>query len=214
MDNNTKDIMQFAETVKAKFNELGINAELYSEDSDMHKCVGVSFPSGASSLPVIDLTGLHCMVYKTHEKTLEEAFEYAVEIYRTSYKAFVEENSASYRIYQLRDDIEDRRDISFLGLDILEKLGRKVEKDNYKMVYSGLIPVLNSEAVYDDREDDFILKGLFRKFNLNHPSDFRGHSMSVSDVVVLHIGGEDKAFYCDSFGFTKLDDFLTGKEAA
>ena len=43
------------------------------------------------------------------------------------------------------------------------------------------------------------------------PADFKGHSLSVSDVVVLHQNGQDTAHYCDSVGFQQVPEFLREK---
>lgn len=62
---------------------------------------------------------------------------------------------------------------------------------DYKVVYKGEV---------EDGDPQEILENLFVKFNVNHPEDFKGHSLSVSDVVQL---GDDY-YYCDSFGWTKI----------
>ena len=105
-----------------------------------------------------------------------------------------------FSIYQLKDD-DSLRYIRFEGLKRLQKEGGKVERDNYNLVYEA---ELKPGTTLDD---------LYHQFNMQHPADFRGHSMSVSDIVVLHQGEEDKAFYVDSFGFTELPEFLLEKVA-
>ena len=52
------------------------------------------------------------------------------------------------------------------------------------------------------------LEDIYRTFNIDHPADFKGHSLSVSDVVVLHQNGQDTAHYCDSVGFQQVPEFL------
>jgi hypothetical protein len=64
-------------------------------------------------------------------------------------------------------------------------------KNCYKKVYEGEIESLSILTALDD---------LFRQFNLNHPEDFHGHSMSVSDVVVL----DDRMYYCDNYGWVDV----------
>lgn len=54
-----------------------------------------------------------------------------------------------------------------------------------------------------------MLERLFEKFNLQHPADYRGRSMSVSDVVVLHENGRDTAHFCDSIGFVEIPQFFS-----
>lgn len=100
-----------------------------------------------------------------------------------------------FTIYQLKDD-ESLRHIRFKGLDWMENEGRTADKDNYNIVYDA---PLKPGITLDD---------LYFQFNMQHPLDFRGHSLSVSDVVVLHQDNEDKAFYVDRFGFSELPDFL------
>ena len=105
-----------------------------------------------------------------------------------------------FSIYQLKDD-DSLRYIRFEGLERLQKNGGKVERDNYNLVYEA---ELKPGTTLDD---------LYYQFNMEHPADFRGHSMSVSDIVVLHQGDEDKAFYVDRFGFTEVPEFLLEKVA-
>ena len=106
----------------------------------------------------------------------------------------------SFAIYQLKDD-DSLRYIRFEGLERLQAEGNKVDKDNYNLVYEA---ELKPGTSLDD---------LYYQFNMQHPEDFRGHSMSVSDIVVLHQGDEDKAFYVDRFGFTEVPEFLLEKVA-
>lgn len=109
--------------------------------------------------------------------------------------AIVNENAPTYEIYQLKDS-PDRRDYAFEPLDRLHERGRTVDMQNYDKVYSGIMrPGENLESIYT-------------RFNIDHPQDFTGHSLSVSDVVVLHQNGQDTAHYCDSFGFTQVPEFL------
>ena len=103
-----------------------------------------------------------------------------------------------FSIYQLKDD-DSLHYIRFEGLTRLHKEGNEVERDNYDLVYEA---ALKPGTSLDD---------LYYEFNMQHPKDFRGHSMSVSDIVVLHKGDEDKAFYVDTFGFTEVPEFLLEK---
>lgn len=69
-----------------------------------------------------------------------------------------------------------------------------VNPDEYETVYTGQIE--RFWAV------DAALEDIFVMFNLNHPADYRGRSMSVSDLVVLEGIG---TYYCDSVGFQKIE---------
>ena len=100
-----------------------------------------------------------------------------------------------FGIYQLRDG-ENLHYHRFESLNRLEKSGLKVEKDNYRLVY---IAPLQEGQTLDD---------IFEEFNLFRPEDFTGHSLSVSDIVLLHKNGENQAMYVDSFGFRAVSQFL------
>lgn len=102
---------------------------------------------------------------------------------------------SAYSIYQL--DLSDNTDnLRFMSLDWLESRGLSVDRDNYRMVYAM------------QREPGETLEDIYRRFNIDHPEDFKGHSLSVSDVVVLHGNGADAAWYVDSIGFKELPDFF------
>ncbi len=109
------------------------------------------------------------------------------------------EKGDTFTIYQLKDDDESLHYIRFESLERLQKDNQKVDIVNYDVVYDG---TLKPGTTLDD---------LYYEFNMRRPLDFRGHSLSVSDVVVLHQDGMDKAFYVDSFGFSELPDFLIEK---
>lgn len=99
---------------------------------------------------------------------------------------------STYSIYQL-----DRSDsVDYLRFMYwLEKKGLRIDRDKYQMVYA-------AEQVPGETLED-----IYTRFNINHPEDFRGHSLSVSDVVVLHQNGKDTAHYVDSFGFKEVPGF-------
>lgn len=111
----------------------------------------------------------------------------------------VSEVEAKYSIYQLKRG-EDMRDYSFASMDMLDKLGLTVNPDNYEKVYEA------------PKTAEDTLDSIYYRFNMEHPADFRGHSLSVSDVIVFHENGVDTAHYVDSYGFTAIPDFVTAKE--
>lgn len=74
--------------------------------------------------------------------------------------------------------------------------------NNYDKVYDG------EYSIYEPFNANTICESLFEKFNIDLPEDFRGHSLSVSDVIVLENNGENKAYYCDSIGFKEIENFL------
>lgn len=106
---------------------------------------------------------------------------------------------STFAIYQLKDG-EETRDYRFEPLDRLRAVGLDVQRDNYELVYSA--PLADGESLED----------IYRRFNIDHPADFTGHSLSVSDIVVLRHGDTETAHYCDSFGFTEVPEFLQQQE--
>lgn len=107
----------------------------------------------------------------------------------------------TFTIYQLKDG-DDLHYHRFEPLERLQAAGLSVEAANYELIYTA--PLQKSET----------LEGIYTRFNIDHPEDFKGHSLSVSDVVVLHQDGGDRAFYVDSFGFSEVPQFLEQQRAA
>ena len=102
-----------------------------------------------------------------------------------------------FRIYQLKQSPELHYH-RFTNLALLHKEGNTVDKDNYNLVYTAIRP---EGTTYDM---------IFEEFNLFRPSDFEGHSLSVSDVIVDYTDREDpKAVYVDSFGFKDVPEFFS-----
>lgn len=91
-------------------------------------------------------------------------------------------------IYQITEDKE--REFAFRGYDAIIKNYGKIDKANYKKVYECQIDVTSIDEV-------------FEKFNLNIPAGFTGHSLSVSDVIIL----DGNAYYCDHFGWQVVIQF-------
>lgn len=117
-----------------------------------------------------------------------------------------------YGIYQLKDDPELRY-LHFEGTESLKKMGiikdnfDAVKPENYNLIYTGELAELAEDFPVLQTQGD-TLEALYEKFNINHPADYKGHSLSVSDIVVLHEHGENSAHFVDSFGFTGLPDFM------
>ncbi len=99
-----------------------------------------------------------------------------------------------FLIYQLKRS-DDLHGIRFESYDYLQKNGFKCDIRNYNLVYSG------------DLKPNETLENLFYKFNMERPEDFKGHSLSVSDVVVVKERGKSTAHYVDSIGFKQVDHF-------
>lgn len=114
--------------------------------------------------------------------------------------AFLESTTDAYALLQLRDDIEDNAQLMFANYSYLQKKEMEPEIDRYKVVYHGSI--FASEDVNQQLED------LYVKFNIDHPEDCRGHSISASDIIALKIAGEVSFHYVDSFRFQNLEHFM------
>ena len=110
-----------------------------------------------------------------------------------------------YAIYQLKSG-EDQRDLRFLNLKNLLKLKKTPEYSDYACVYTGIIKK-------GTRKENMpaVLSHLYETFNLKRPKDFEGHSLSVSDIIVIeqNTGKFQKAeaFYVDTFGFKECEEF-------
>ena len=130
--------------------------------------------------------------------------EYAAEAaaYAQTPAAIVEQARAaqgepadSFSIYQLKGGNETL-DYRFEPLDSIHRNGLSVKPENYELVY---------EAPLTAKDD---LESIYTRFNVDRPADFTGHSLSVSDIVVLHQDGKDTAHYCDRAGFSEVPEFL------
>ena len=121
-------------------------------------------------------------------------------------------SSDKYGIYQLKDNPELDR-LRFEGTEALKRMGitkdnlDAVKPENYDLIYVGELSELSEDFIGLQTQGDK-LEALYEKFNIDHPADYKGHSLSVSDIVVLHENGKNSAHFVDSFGFTGLPDFM------
>ena len=112
-----------------------------------------------------------------------------------------------YGIYQLKPNPE-LDSLRFEGTESLKRMGitkdnfDAIKPENYTLLYVGELSELQKET------QGATLEAIFEKFNLDHPEDFRGHSLSVSDIVVLHQNGQNTAHFVDFFGYTEIPNFL------
>lgn len=106
-----------------------------------------------------------------------------------------------YRIYQLKSD-EKYHGIRFEDRATLQKSGIQLGINDYNFVYEG-----NFNDVEGDSFDDK-LNTLYDRFNFEQPEDFKGRSLSVSDVITVKNGKNESAYYVDTFGFTDIPEFF------
>ena len=100
----------------------------------------------------------------------------------------------TFSIYQLKRD-DKTVDLRFEPYDRLTAAGHTVDMANYDRIYTA------------DLASGTSLEDIYTRFNVDHPKDFKGHSLSVSDVVVLHQNGQDTAHYVDSIGYKEVPEF-------
>ena len=100
-----------------------------------------------------------------------------------------------FMIYQLKDD-DSTRNLRFESLEQIKKDKQLPVIENYELIYSARMKA------------DTTLESIFTEFNTNRPYDFYGHSLSVSDIVVLSDKGKNNAYYCDKASWKKVDKFF------
>ena len=82
----------------------------------------------------------------------------------------------------------------------MQRRGKEPDIEHYDVVYTGTLPPYTDQSA--------MLEGLYTKFNIDHPEDFRGHSMSMSDIVALKVAHEVSFHYVDRIGFVELQGFM------
>ena len=114
------------------------------------------------------------------------------------HKQFEDQKKPDFEIFQVRGG-EDMHSIRFEPYERLIQHGNNVDFANYDKIYEGRNDMLTTA----DNSLAAKLEAIFEKFNIDRPNDFKGHSLSVSDVVVM----DDKPYYVDSVGFKPLKKF-------
>ena len=110
--------------------------------------------------------------------------------------------NATFSIYQLKDSMRDR---IYMSLSWIRSKCFLVERKFYEIKYMDRL----NEGDWNTWEEP--LEEIYYKFNAAHPADYHGRSLSGSDVVVIRKDGQEKAYYCDTFGFEEVPEFVAGK---
>lgn len=118
---------------------------------------------------------------------------------RTNENSFFERTDDSYAIYQY-DNTDGNWGYKFMGLSIISNMGLSVDGKDYRMMF---MEQLHEHDSLDE---------LYHRFNAERPEGFDGHSLSVSDVVIMKRNGEMKAYYVDDVGFSELPEFTKQRE--
>ena len=118
-----------------------------------------------------------------------------LELEKSREESLLQSSEKQFGIYQITER-DPEHDYRFMGLDYVEKKGMTVARADYDLIYAA--PLTEKDT----------LDGIYERFNIQRPADFMGHSLSVSDVVVLNDGSTVKAYYVDSIGFAELPEFF------
>lgn len=113
-------------------------------------------------------------------------------------------DNSTYKIYQIKSGEE----YHYKRFEHLDGQPEPVNVRDYDLIYQGDLSGIDGEEITDK------LEALFTKFNADHPADFEGHSLSVSDVIVIEKDGKQTAYFCDSYGYKELPDFFKEIEIA
>lgn len=105
-----------------------------------------------------------------------------------------------FLIYQL-DCNRDIRTLNYRSINDIKEDGLSVKRANYKHIYTGKLES-------GKKGTEKTMESIMKKFNLKHPADYPGVSLSVSDIVVLSYGKKRNAYYVDSFGFVEVPEFM------
>lgn len=114
-------------------------------------------------------------------------------------EAFLTSETDTYAILQLRYTEETAYE-RFESMEGLRRQGKQPDIDHYEVVYI--------EPLLPYKDLNTMLEQTYEKFNLDHPADFRGHSLSVSDIIAIRQNGVVSCHYVDSIGFRTLPEFL------
>ena len=157
-----------------------------------------------------DITGPDAQIFAVEKFEWEKSQEFRITArdWRIEHQAereaaFLQYPGDAFAIYQVRDNSPQHRDRLFTDLHSLKQLGMEPSREHYDLIYTGSLAdhpsVTSPEAAY-------------RVFNLEHPRDFAGHSLSVSDIVAFRRNGVVTYHYCDSVGFTEIPDFPLSRD--
>lgn len=101
-----------------------------------------------------------------------------------------------YFIFQIKKNNEKAQEGLFMNSSWHEKNNRPITVSNYDLVYGGaLVKGMTLDSIY-------------YRFNAKRPTEFKGHTLSNSDVIVTVVGMEQKCFYVDDIGFKEVPTFL------
>lgn len=192
LEEQKETLLSAVEAAGYRFDEQeSSSGHLYFLPDGMHEIKGTLIAQSWDEVKewMEELISKHTMESERVERVLyPERFEKSME------EMMFTEQGNRFAIYQI-NETDKNRDLMFRGMSELKERNLEIQAENYQCVYSG--DLLLSDTLED----------LYAMFNDNPPADFKAHSMSVSDVVVLNQNGNIQAYYVDSLGFSELSDF-------
>ena len=117
-----------------------------------------------------------------------------LELEHSREESLLQGSEKQFGIYQITER-DPEHNYRFMGLDYVEKKGMTVARADYDLIYTALLTEKDT------------LDGIYERFNIQRPADFTGHSLSVSDVVVLNDGSTVKAYYVDRLDLLNCRNF-------
>ena len=149
-----------------------------------------------------NLRNKDCIPLTQEEFTQKLADRNEIQSYRM--KQFQQSGHDCYLVMQLQQDADPT--LRFAAMRYLNKQNIAPSVENYEILYRGNLPEGKRSVPQAE-----LLEQLYQKFNFARPTDYHGHSLSVSDVIMLNQDGKISAHYVDSIGFKELPGFLDKK---
>ena len=170
------------------------------EFEQIHDYIDTWHNSASEKLELYEFLGLSKTEYEIFVRSDTELQDALINDRQTMEILTHPKITVDYTIYQVKNGNE-YRGLRFAGL--AEITGKQVDicDKNYDNVYSGTLTADESVATSE------VLDSLFTKFNTDHPHDFKGHSLSVSDVISIKIGESEKFHFVDSVDFREIKNF-------
>ncbi|MCU6693686.1 Uncharacterised protein [uncultured Blautia sp.] len=197
-DSEDMEITQEAMTVIDREEAL----KLYDAGADIYLITSFSTPQFVTERMEIERGPEHYqlpMTEREHFRDLEWQMKKYPQFQSIKEAELLIGTKPVFGIYQIRDDSPGTA-YAFRNMNFIESHDLQVRKEDYKLVYVG------------ELQGNVSLEDIFERFNIHCPEDFRGHSLSVSDIVVLNNGEKVTAHFVDSISFQELDNFLDLEE--
>ena len=185
---------------EGKINGLPLNRALYDDSGKVYDIVAGTFL--VVGLTEDDFGSLDDTLMEKFAARFEKAENFAMrggEILVSPREAVDKWSENTLTIYQMKPS-PTTENMLFMSHDYISKRNYSIDEGKYEKVYTG--PMKPGESLDD----------IYTRFNIACPDDFKGHSLSVSDVVVIHDDEKDTAYFVDRFGFKELPDFFAKKE--